>query len=55
MINELKNSKGDNEINVSRARYAKLNLKSIDNKWRHRWEALGIYNADPYPGKRKYF
>lgn len=55
MINELKNSKGDNEVNVSRARYAKLNLNSIDDKWRHRWEDLGIYNADPYPGKRKYF
>lgn len=55
MINELKNSKGDNEINVSRARYAKLNLNSIDDKWRHRWEDLGIYNTDPYPGKRKYF
>jgi leucyl-tRNA synthetase len=55
VINALKNSQGDNEINGRRARNSKLDLKSIDDKWRQRWEDLKIYNADPDPGKKKYF
>ena len=55
MINALKNSQGNNDIDGLRVRNAKLDLKSIDDKWRKRWQDLGIYNADPDPGKRKYF
>lgn len=55
MINALTNSQGHNEIKGRRARNVKLDLKSIDDKWRQRWEDLGIYHADPDPGKKKYF
>ena len=55
MISKLKNPVSSYDGNERRDQYAIRDLNSIDEKWRHRWKELGIFNVDPDPDKKKYF
>src|ERR687897_918659 len=51
----MKNPVSSYDGNERRDQYAIRDLNSIDEKWRHRWKELGIFNVDPDPDKEKYF
>ena len=53
MINKLKNSESEYQGYDRRDRSVPLNPNSINEKWRRRWEELGIFNVDPDVGKKK--
>ncbi len=55
MDNKLNISGADDKSSCRQDRYTIFNFNSIEDKWRRRWEALGIYNADPDVNKKKYF
>jgi leucyl-tRNA synthetase len=43
---------GDNKKKGERNR---IDWKSVEEKWRDRWEEQRIFQADPDIGKKKYF
>jgi leucyl-tRNA synthetase len=55
VINKLKNSESEYQGNDRRDRSVPHNPNFINEKWRRRWEELGIFNVDPEVGKKKYF
>lgn len=55
MISRLNSPENSCDSNKREDQHTIRDLNSIDEKWRHRWKELGIFNVDPDPGKKKYF